>query len=206
MKFLLSALLSAVTLAAAHNTLSSKEIFEGWILLFDGETTFGWTPEGKAEWRVADGVLVADAGESGYLRGNSAFADYVFRCDFRTGPEGNSGIFLRSAKEGQPHVTGYELQIFNQHPEWPTASLVNHRKAKSVQPAPDQWHTYEVTVSGDAFLVKLDGKKVLETRDSKSRLGHFGLQYNKDRKIEFRNIRLKPLGTKPIFNGKDLSG
>ncbi|MCI0704009.1 MAG: DUF1080 domain-containing protein [Planctomycetia bacterium] len=38
------------------NTLTPKEIAEGWVLLFDGETTFGWKIEGAAE--VKDGVLI----------------------------------------------------------------------------------------------------------------------------------------------------
>jgi hypothetical protein len=38
------------------NTLTPKEIAEGWILLFDGETTFGWTVEGEA--KVKDGELI----------------------------------------------------------------------------------------------------------------------------------------------------
>jgi len=38
------------------NTLTPKEIAEGWILLFDGETTFGWKVEGDA--KVKDGELI----------------------------------------------------------------------------------------------------------------------------------------------------
>ena len=192
-------------LAAQSNSLTSKEAAEGWLLLFDGETTFGWTAEGKAEWRAAEGALTA-SGENGWLRTNSPFADFVLRCDYRTGAEGNSGIFLRSGKEGAPHETGYELQIWNQHPQFPTGSLVNHIKAKPVKPAPDRWHTYEVEAAGGRFTVKLDGKPVLDGSDAKSAAGHIGLQYNKDKKIEFRNIKLKPLGLKPLFNGRDLTG
>lgn len=192
-------------LPAQSNSLTPKEAAEGWLLLFDGATTFGWTAEGKAEWRVADGALTA-AGENGWLRTNSPFADFVLKCEYRTGAEGNSGIFLRSAKEGAPHETGYELQIFNQHPQWPTGSLVNHVKARPVKPAPDRWHVVEIEAVGGRFTVKLDGKPVLAGSDSKSKSGHIGLQYNRDKKIEFRNIKLKPLGLKPIFNGRDLSG
>jgi hypothetical protein len=195
----------ACAAAAQQNSLAPKEAAEGWILLFDGETTFGWTGEGGAQWRVADGALTAD-GESGYLRSNSAFADYILKLDYRAPAEENSGVFLRSAKEGQAHVTGYELQIYGKHPEYPTGSLVNHIKAKKVNAEPDRWHSYEVTAEGDRFIVKLDGNTVLDGRDPKSKAGHIGLQYNKDKKIEFRNIKLKPLGLKPIFNGKDLSG
>jgi hypothetical protein len=191
--------------AAAQTSLTAKEAAEGWLLLFDGETAFGWTQEGGAKWRVESGALTAD-GESGYLRSNSPFADYVLKLDYRAPADENSGVFLRSAREGQPHVTGYELQIYGKHAEYPTGSLVNHIKAKAVNPAPDRWHTYEVTAQGDRFVVKLDGRTVLDGRDSKSRAGHIGLQYNKDKKIEFRNIRLKPLGLAPVFTGKDLSG
>ncbi len=40
----------------APNTLTSKEIAEGWLLLFDGETTFGWKIDGEA--KVENGVLI----------------------------------------------------------------------------------------------------------------------------------------------------
>ncbi|MEW5974886.1 MAG: DUF1080 domain-containing protein [Acidobacteriota bacterium] len=188
------------------NTLSAKELADGWILLWDGETQFGWESLGQAEWSVKDGVLTATSGDSGWLATNATFADFILRIEFRTGADGNSGIFLRSSKEGQPAETGYELQIFNAHPDYPTGSLVGCLKAKPVKPAPDQWHAYEVSAQGSHFVVKLDGKVVLDGRDDQHAVGHIGLQYNKGKKVEFRNIRLKPLGLTSIFNGKDLSG
>lgn len=190
---------------AAQSPLPPKEAADGWIQLFDGATLFGWTQEGKAQWSASGGILTA-AGESGWLRTTSPFADFILRCDFRTGADGNSGIFLRSAAQGAPHETGYELQIWNQHPQYPTGSLVNHIKGKKVNPAPDRWHSYEIQAVGDHWIVKLDGRKVLDGRDPKSKAGYIGLQYNKDKKVEFRNIRLKPLGLKPIFDGKSLRG
>jgi len=49
-------LLAAVLPAAAGdkpkpNTLTPKEIADGWILLFDGETTFGWKADGSVQVR-----------------------------------------------------------------------------------------------------------------------------------------------------------
>ncbi|HWQ56130.1 MAG TPA: DUF1080 domain-containing protein [Bryobacteraceae bacterium] len=198
-------LLLTATLFAQHTSLTPKEISDGWVLLFDGETLFGWTPEGKAQWRASGGVLTAE-GENGWLRSNAAFADFEMKCDWRTGADGNSGVFLRSAKDGAPHETGYELQIWNQHPKYATGSLVNHVAAKRIRPAADRWHTFEVQAVGSQWVVKVDGKKVLDASDPKSKTGHFGLQYNKDKKIEFRNIKVRPLGLKPIFNGKNLDG
>jgi hypothetical protein len=203
--FCLMLLISSLVFAQA-GTLSPKEVEQGWILLFDGETLFGWTQEGGAQWRVEDGALVADSGESGWLRMNSVFADFIFSCEFKTGAEGNSGVFIRSAKEGPAHETGYEVQIWDGNPKFPTGSLVNHIRAKKANLKADQWNTYEIQARGDRFTVRLNGKKVLDGRAAKSRAGHIGLQYNKDNKIEFRDIKLRPLGLLPIFSGKDLIG
>jgi len=47
---------SAADENAKPNTLTPKEIADGWILLFDGQTTFGWKIDGEA--KVQEGVLV----------------------------------------------------------------------------------------------------------------------------------------------------
>src|SRR5688572_6939362 len=43
------------------NALTPEEIAEGWVMLFDGETTFGWKFNGAAE--VKDGALVIGKGQ-----------------------------------------------------------------------------------------------------------------------------------------------
>jgi hypothetical protein len=55
-----AALLTALAVTAAEpakpNTLTAKEAADGWLLLFDGETTFGWEVSGVA--RAERGVLL----------------------------------------------------------------------------------------------------------------------------------------------------
>ena len=52
-----------------------------------------------------------------------------------------------------------------------------------------------------------DGKQLVDTRNTKYGRGVVGFQRGApQRKVEFRNVCLKLLGGKPIFNGKDLSG
>src|SRR6516225_6138686 len=41
---------------AKPNQLTPKEIADGWISLFDGETTFGWKIDGEA--KVENGALI----------------------------------------------------------------------------------------------------------------------------------------------------
>ena len=68
---------------AAPNTLSQDEIDDGWILLFDGQTDFGWKAASKANWKIAEGVISVSEGEKGLLCTTSEFDDYVLKVDFR---------------------------------------------------------------------------------------------------------------------------
>ena len=104
----------------------------------------------------------------------------------------NSGVFLRSQKEGLPHLTGYELQIWDYQPAgFNTGSLVNYVKASETKIIPDKWNKYEVTADGDHFVVNLNGKTILDAHDNKHSSGVIGFQCQKDNAIEFRNIRVK---------------
>ena len=197
--------LSAV--ASNHNTLTPEEAAAGWILLWDGKTEYGWEWHGDARWKVEDGVLRSDGGGYGWLGTTSRFGDFELKLEFRTAEDGNSGIFLRSARRGPPHETGYELQIFNRQPQgYNTGSLVFYVKAGPARFEGGQWNQYEVRAVGSRFVVKLNGKPVLDATDSSHAVGVIGLQHNVDKLIEFRNLKLRPLGLSPLFNGQDLSG
>jgi hypothetical protein len=43
------------------------------------------------------------------------------------------------------------------------------------------------------MVVKLDGTTLVDARDGKSKSGYIGFQYNKGKKIEFRNVRIRPV-------------
>jgi hypothetical protein len=193
--------------AAENNTLTPDDVTDGWILLFDGETLFGWEPATKANWAVADGAISVSEGEPGLLTTTSPFGNYIFKADFRHPAETNSGIFLRTPpKPTDAAGDCYELNIATETVSpFPTGSFVKRQKA-TVSAYSDDWHTFEVTADGGHFVVKLDGQQVLDYTDPKPiAQGRIGLQFNKGR-VEFRNIKLKPLGLEPLFNGKDLSG
>src|SRR6266702_6833859 len=51
---------------AKPNTLTPKEIADGWILLFDGETTFGWWSPSDSKWTIIDGMIAPQRGEPGW--------------------------------------------------------------------------------------------------------------------------------------------
>jgi hypothetical protein len=204
----LNCLICAATSPAARaETLTPEEIRDGWLQLFDGETTFGWESNAKTDWRVVDGAISAASGEPGLLCTTSEFADYVLKLEFRSSPQTNSGVFLRTPlKPTDPAKDCYELNIAapDVSPFY-TGSFVNRQKASLFQASGD-WQAYEVTANGGRFIVKLNDKIVLDYFDKeRPGRGRIGLQYRSG-PISFRNIRLKPLGQLSIFNGHNLKG
>ncbi len=185
--------------------LGDEELADGWISLFDGETLFGWVAHSQANWQVADGAVVVSEGEKGLLCTTFELADYVLRLDFRSAPGTNSGIFLRTpGVPTDPKSDCYELNIADSDNPFPSGSLVGRLKAEGNFDSRD-WQSYEVTVRGDRVTVVLDGRQVLDYADpSPVKRGHIGLQLNSG-KVEFRNIRLKPLGLEPMLGAGDMS-
>jgi hypothetical protein len=175
------------------NTLAPKESASGWILLFDGKSLKGWEPHGPGDWKVENGAMVCGGTTPSWIGTGASFANYVLKLEFRGSEKVNSGVFLRSQKEGQPHRTGYELQIWDYQPAgFNTGSLVGSLKASPTKILPEQWNSYEITADGDHFVIVLNGKTLLDARDSQHTSGVIGFQCQKDNRIEFRNIKLRP--------------
>jgi hypothetical protein len=178
------------------NTLTKGEAKAGWRLLFDGKSLDGLEDHG-GNWKVEGGAFVCPGTTPGWLGTADSFTDYDLKMQFRSGEKANSGVFLRSSKEGQPHITGYELQIWDFQPGgYNTGSLVGHAKATPTKILADQWNNYEVKVQGDHFIAILNGKTILDAHDSThTGAGVIGFQCNKDliNKIEFRSLKILPL-------------
>jgi len=184
-------------LALAASLCSAQD---GWTALFDGKTLKGWEarptfePGNKGDWSVANGALVCGGTSPSWIATDTTFSDFQLTLEFRGPEKVNSGVFLRSKKEGEPHVTGYELQIWDYQPAgFLTGSLVGSVKAQPVKIRANQWNQYDITAKGDQFKIVLNGKTVLDAKDSKHREGVVGFQCQKEQRIEFRNIKIKPL-------------
>jgi hypothetical protein len=192
------AVAAAVFAQDAPNKLTRQEKKDGWKLLFDGKSLKGWTPRATSaagetgNWTVAGGAIVCPGTSAGWLSSPVAQADYVLKLDFRGAANVNSGVFLRSQAEGQPHVTGYELQIWDFQPAgFNTGSLVGSLKASPTRIAADNWNRYEITAKGDHYKIVLNGSTLLDGSDAKhTAAGLVGFQCQKNNKIEFRNVKL----------------
>lgn len=196
------ALLAAGLVSAQDrpNSLTPSETAAGWKLLFDGKNLDGWEPHATfaapatGDWEVQDEAISCPGTTAGWLATDATFSDFMLKLQFRGAETVNSGVFLRSEKAGQPHKTGYELQIWDYQPEgYKTGSLVGSLKAAPVKIIPDEWNNYEITANGDHFTIVLNGKTLLDARDSKHASGVIGFQCQKGNRIQFRNIRILPL-------------
>src|SRR5512135_3791679 len=163
---LLFLLASGVSLAMAPadqgpNILTPEEVKEGWILLWDGTSTFGWEPMMRTDWKFSEGALSLSTGSYVWMRNQCPFADFVLKADFRIkSADADSGIFIRAAREGDPSRTGYQVNINNANEEWGTGSLVFRVKANPGigKVSVNEWHSYLITAEGDHITAYLDGK------------------------------------------------
>ena len=192
--------------------LDADRLNDGWIALFDGLTLFGWRPQGDQNWRVEDGTIVVDAGSKPALLCTAVrFRDYELHVEFRADAATNSGVFLRTPKSPtNPAADCYELNIAPPDNPFPTGSLVGRQKVELPNAAEladgVAWRRFDITVQGDQVQVSLDGQRILEhTATPAPKVGYIGLQHNQG-KVAFRNVWLKPLSLRPLFNGQDLTG
>jgi hypothetical protein len=179
---------------------ASGQSAAGWTVLFDGKNLDNFNQIGDANWKLEDGVVVANKG-SGFLVTKNTYGDFQLKVEFWVNDEANSGVFIRC--EDPQKITGtnaYEVNIYDQRPDptYGTGAIVNVAKVDPMPKAGGKWNTYEITAKGSHFTVVLNGTKTAEGDDDKHKTGHIALQYGatkvKDAGIvKFRKVEIKPL-------------
>ena len=166
---------------AKTDTLTPKEVEDGWLLLFDGKTTFGWKIDGEA--KVVDGTLILGGAKATIASPTTRFGNVELHLESHgvaqlvvANGKGSSGLGLTQQKSvlnlKTDNNAGQELGIHSQ------------------------------------FRVDQDGTRVDDatfTADGSSSLA-LRFEVPAGAKLSLKSVKLKPSGLKPIFNGKDLSG
>lgn len=177
----------AEVVEAPPNTLTEQEKEEGFILMFDGETTTGWRSyNGDAfpeqGWAVEEGTLRCIGtgnGESGSRGGDivydGLFRDFHLKVDWKISEGGNSGIFYLGREiEGRPiHHTAPEFQILdNDRHSDARRGVDGNRKAAAlydILPAVPQntlpageWNRAEIIVYRGSVFHRQNGEDVVE--------------------------------------------
>lgn len=189
----LRVLIAALCFVLASGFAAAAAVEEGeWINLFDGETLYGWTVFGDGNWRVEDGHIVMDAGDSGFIASNARFADYELQATLRVTGEGGGSIAFRTPLSGHTQETGGGIVYLNAGDDNVAFSEVRIRAAGD---------NIEAWVNDHAVAAS-----AANTR------GHIAIafqNYHRDRgkpRIEVKEVRLRPLVMRSIFNGENLDG
>jgi len=173
----------------------------GWITLFDGKNFDNWSPIGTANWKLEDGVVVADNG-NGFLVSKNDYADFELRVEFWIEAKTNSGVFIRCTDPTS--VTGktaYEVNIWDTRPEqkYGTGAIVDVAAVDPMPHAADKWNLSEISAKGDTFNVILNGQKTVDNaKADKFAKGRVALQHGKGVSdetgvVKFRKVEIKPL-------------
>lgn len=173
----------------------------GWETLFDGKSLDNFDRVGDANWRIENGLAIADKGQ-GYLLTKKSYKDFTIRAEFYAEPDTNSGIFIRcNNRKDIGAANCYEFNIWDTRPgqEYSTGGIVDTAKVNPPPKAGGKWNTYEVTAKGDHLTSVLNGVKVAEAHNGKHSEGPFALQrFNGNDKtspiaIKWRKVQIKPL-------------
>jgi hypothetical protein len=176
------------------NTLTPKEVAEGWVLLFDGETTFGW--EFKGEAKVQGGTLVLGGTKETTVSTTTRFAVFELAFEYlaEVPPPGGPGPAVRL--DIGPRRT-HGLTLFR-----------------------GRWGTIRSSITFDLRAGSRRGRTVEEPLAKGGRGLSSGGFDDRDEpvptsvqftvptgtKLSLRSVKLRPLGLKLAFNGKDLTG
>jgi hypothetical protein len=168
------------------NTLSEKEIKDGWKLLFDGKTPSGWM-NGKTKrfpsggWEIKDGTLTIDPESRGSDGGgdivtSEKYKNFEILVDFKYKSGANSGIkyFIDiETNKGEFASIGCEYQILDDklHPDAKEGISGNHTMAglyDLIAPlnkndnGPDRWNRAMIVVNGSKVQHWLNDRKTVE--------------------------------------------
>jgi Domain of Unknown Function (DUF1080) len=168
---------------SASSTNMNKTLQKrGWISLFDGKTTKGWTTYGKdslgGSWKVEDGTLHLDASDKsgrGDIIHELELENFHLKFDWKIAKNGNSGVIFwvqnDPAKYKYVWYTGPEMQVLDNdgHAD---AKINKHRagnlydlvagKEGLTKPV-GEWNTAEIISNRGKLEFKLNGESVLTT-------------------------------------------
>lgn len=177
--------------------------------LFNGKDLTGW--EGDLSlWKVADSAIVGDSAgikHNQFLSTKDEFGDFELKLEFRLKDGvGNSGVQFRTKRvPDSTEVSGYQADIGENY--WGCLYDESRRNKILVQAPADfekslkkgDWNEYTIRAEGDHIVLKVNGVTTVDYKELDpeiARKGIIALQVHAGGplKVEFRNIRIKPLG------------
>ncbi len=148
--------------------------------LFNGRDFDGWDRVGEANWRIEQGMIVADRG-NGFLVSKTSHANFHLVTEIWLDTSTNSGIFIRATDPATINsVNAYEVNLWDERPEqrYGTGAIVDVAAVDPMPRAGGRWNVMEITARGDAFTVVLNGQTTVNAaRNARHANGRIALQH-----------------------------
>ncbi|MBN1360025.1 MAG: DUF1080 domain-containing protein [Sedimentisphaerales bacterium] len=186
-------------------------------VLFNGKDFAGWklfVPDPSHDvaqtWSVKDGILCCEGRPAGYMRTETAYADYHLHVEWRwPGQPGNNGVLIHNSGPDKVWPKSLECQLQSgsagdfwviggvetaQHAQGgPRVSGRRTRKLHdSSEKPPGEWNAYDIIAKDDWVVVLVNGVLQNVATQCSERSGRVCLQ-SEGAAIEYRNVYLEPV-------------
>ncbi len=158
-------LLLLLTVAAGQTTkLTAYEKAQGWRLLFDGATRYGWHgfKSGRMpdNWRIEDEALTC-AGEPGpVLVSDETFRDFELSFHWKIAAGGRAELVFRLSEDGaRPDETSPVFQLGGEGVECGGNGGLT-KPWRETKVLPEVWHQAKLTVYGNQVEYWINGSQV----------------------------------------------
>jgi hypothetical protein len=169
--------------------------------VFNGADLTGWTPRGKAEWTVEDGVLIGRNGP-GHLFNKTIYSDLEMRAQVRVNTKGNSGFYFRTIPapaDPESWPTGYEAQVDQHDPKNSTGCIYDRAWSKDVSSPitrDNAWFDYRVRAVGDHIQTWINGRPMVDMHLADFDKGMIVLQsHHQGNEVQWRDIQVRDLAS-----------
>ncbi len=173
------------------------------------------TTKMKDVWSVKDGALRCKGRPVGYLRTKEKYQNFILELQWRWpkgSQPGNSGVLLRAHGEEQVWPKGLEaqLKVENAGDAFtnlgfkvnPVPGRSEDRRTQKLHPSNEkpqgEWNDYRLVMDGDSLTIEVNGLLQNQLFGVEEIPGWIILQ-SEGRPIDFRNIRLTPIGDRHIL-------
>ena len=185
--------------------------------LWNGKDFCGWKlfiPDESVDvgtvWSVKDGVIRCEGKPKGYMRTETAYANYILHVEWRwPGEGGNSGVLLHTNGPDEVWPKNIEAQLQSgeagdivvlggtetkEHAA--KGKRVDGKKVRKLKKSGEkplgQWNVYEIVCKNDWMVIMVNGVLQNVATGTSVTSGTIGLQ-SEGTPIEFRNIYIEPL-------------
>lgn len=177
---------------------------EEWRQLFNGKDLDGWKPEGKADWKVEDGMLIGRQGANrapGDLFTVEEFGDFVLVVEYKVQWPANSGVWFRYVNEStayQADILEYKEPLAHSGTLYCPGRMFLGANLDPDLEKKDDWNTMKIRCEGDHMVISLNGTVTVDVKDDAIPKGRIGFQIHagdefKDMQLNVRKIKLRAL-------------